>query len=285
MKYLLVGALCLISIYGFAGGGDVVGNGAGLSENNIVYTFKLLPQLLDSCMEKASCHQNASDLEAYRKIHKVVLLNLNKSPGTALQFASMHAKPDFFVTGVNEPNRIAKTCLSTDCPVYFNIDLLNQSNLSYPALAGLLVHEFGHQAGFTDHIYLDYLGAKIRIEAEAKYVSFIYPFDFNKIEIRQINSDFPLKFSEVHFVWNGVTTRLTEQVFNEVSSIPGFIGFEMFNGHYVFENSKDSYVQFEIMAKVFRRKAGVEPVQLELIKFKLEVNTNGKIYKFARATP
>lgn len=275
-------SLILICVTGFTKGGDVVGNGAGLSENNVIYAYKLLPHLLDACIAKESCYQNSADLLAYNKIKHTLVVSLRNELSEMLQFVSATGSPGFFVTAANEPDRIAKTCINGACPVYFNIDLLNRSNLAYPSLASLLTHEFGHQAGYADHAYLDGLGAKIRMLAESKFTSYVYPYDFNKIEFRQINSDFPLKFSEFHFVWNNETTRLTDEIYKEVAVVPGFVGFEMFNGHYIFESSPAAYAQFEIWAKVYAATESSGPVQLRLMKFKLEISPTGKIQKFNR---
>lgn len=267
----------LISVTGFTKGGDVVGNGAGLSENNVIYAYKLLPQLLETCIAKESCYQTQTDLLAFKKIKQALTVSLRNELNEMLQFVSATGAPDFFVTGLNEPDRIAKTCLNEGCTVFFNIDLLNRRNLNYPNLASILTHEFGHQAGFTDHAYLDGLGAKIRTLAESKFTSYVYPYDFNKIEFRQINSDFPLKFSEFHFVWNNETTRLTDEIYKSVSVVQGFVGFELFNGHYVFENSAAAYAQFEVWAKIYTAADASGPIKLRLMKFKIEISPNGKL--------
>lgn len=264
-----------------ARGGDVVGNGGGVVENNFIYAYKMLPQLLSTCIEKESCYQNAEDREVFKKIKSAVEINLRKSTQDVFDFTSGKNKQGFFVTGASEPHRVAKTCLSTNCPVFINVDLLYQNskiNLTYPAIAGLLVHEFGHQAGIESHIYLDSLGAKIRILADSRFTNYVYPYDFNQIEVRQINSDFPMKFAELHFVWNGKTTRLTDKIFSAVSKTPEFIGYELFNGHYLFENSAGIYVQFEIMAKVY--SGGESTAKVNLKRFRVDVSSTGDILSF-----
>jgi hypothetical protein len=275
MKILSI-LLLLAVISSPSHGGTIVGNGAGLVEGNFVFALRMLPQLLDSCLKEAECYQSSSDQAALQEILVVVKKGLKSPISKKIQFVSEVANPGFFTTAFNQTDRIAQTCLQSDCPIYINSDLLyskREPALNYGMIVAVLVHEFGHQAGYKDHTYLDSLAANVRSLAESKHISYPYPLD-SHIEIHQINNDFPIKYSELYLTKNGKVTRLTEYLMSFIREEKDWIGFELINGHYSFQEESTKQVQFLVWVRVYIKNDNHSVLEIKLLRFAVVVNQN-----------
>lgn len=267
-------------------GGGVVNNGAGLVENTFVFAYRMLPQLIDSCVNTANCaseNETPPSAEALilRNISLILKENLNaKMTNERLQFLSESEHPGFFTTGDHETNRIAKTCLNSSCPIYVNLDLLyvnGQPALDYSTITGILIHELGHQTGYADHQFLDALGAKIRIFAAAHYTNYIYPFDASYIEFHQFNHDFPLKFGELYLSKNGQSKRVTQYLLSSIQAVPGWSGFELVNGHYIPNQGTASDIRFEVWAKVYVKNKSDSLMNVQFLQFEIQTDSTGEV--------
>ena len=146
-------------------GGSIVGNGAGLVEQNVFFTRASLPRAIEDCLRLASaCGLSTKDTILLAKIREIALRYPFSSD--RVRFVSEKESPGFFETGAGEAHRIAKTGDEPGDVVYWNVDLFYGARgtplLGLSALTALWIHELGHQAGEKDHGELDRLGALVR---------------------------------------------------------------------------------------------------------------------------
>lgn len=148
-----------------SGGGDIVGNGGGLGEQNFIYALAHLPEFISITLQYDTMSEDQRD--DLTSIFKIARTQYNKSD--KLKFLSEKDHPGFFRSSTDPEIRLAKTDFSPDSLIYVNLDLIYKRDaagdlqiLSMPTMVASLVHEFGHQAGLRDHHYLDLLGARVR---------------------------------------------------------------------------------------------------------------------------
>lgn len=146
-------------------GGDIVGNGGGLSENNILYAFLHMKPMLESCVYTKGCGLTYPERDLLEKIYQ----NFDDElAGPGVRFASSKEQPDLFEVDDNGVTRTAVTGDSVGSPIYFNLERLYPIVNGEPqyvdvlTAVGFLVHELGHHHGVKDHTYLDRLGGKVR---------------------------------------------------------------------------------------------------------------------------
>ena len=236
-------------LFAKSNGGTVVGNGAGIVENNFRYGYFLLKEVIPSCTENQMCQLSDFEINLLNKIVDIITSNLLKEDN--LIFVSEKKEPGFFTTGEgNEPHRIAKTGLSPDQPIFINLDLLyndrNEANLDLPAIVGILVHELGHQTGIKNHAALDFLAAKIRFFLTSKINN--YKFYVNNdpkltANVLVINSEFPIKKAHLFISWNqGEMKDITSEFVNLIkckSNNATNLGFEIQNGNFSKESNSN----------------------------------------------
>ncbi len=179
MKFSIKAALiCFLSLLpqAFAGGGSLVGNGAGLAELEITYAYIRLPEMIRSCFENKDCNLNGGEEEVLRR--ELAVLKAYPNPVLKVQFVSETEKPGFFDTGVNEFHRIAKTEMRDNSVIFINRDALYRNGkavVDMPTGVSILIHELGHQVGIPDHTWLDTLGGKIRATLEKTKLKVDHP--------------------------------------------------------------------------------------------------------------
>lgn len=164
----LVVAATLGSVaYAGAEGGSSVRNGAGLVEQNFTYAYQSLPKAIASCQASPACGNRAADQAVMRAVLEVLrqAQSSYREEGI-LDFISGQANPGFFDTAPGQSHRVARTELAPGATVYINVDQLYLADgnpaLDLGAITAILFHEFGHQAGYSDHQQLDRIGARIR---------------------------------------------------------------------------------------------------------------------------
>ncbi|MBY0515320.1 MAG: hypothetical protein K2P81_00320 [Bacteriovoracaceae bacterium] len=173
-----------------SGGGDIIGNGGGLAEQNFTYALSQLPEFISETLNEGFV--KGVDVTNLNKIYAVAKSESAKAD--KLVFLSGKNNPGIF-SAANDPEiRLAKTGLTSEAPIFVNIDLLYSRTedgteiLPMPVMIASLVHELGHQAGFTDHAYLDFLGARVRRMIEADFNRAARKLNGNlKIEMVSIN--------------------------------------------------------------------------------------------------
>jgi hypothetical protein len=151
-------------------GSDIIGNGAGLAEQNITYLFRHLDRYLILGLNQGE-FLDSQQKEIVRKMLKLVLKN--RFNDKALIFLNSNIFEDFFHDVLDPEERIAKTGFSSEFPIFFNINQVYRTGLAneVSSLLGILIHELGHQGGVASHHYLDELSADLRMLFESFYSS------------------------------------------------------------------------------------------------------------------
>lgn len=143
-------------------GGDIIGNGGGLSEIRLHQIYQRLPRLLNSCLRSNQCPLTDREREWLATIVNVA--KANRDLPYKLIFVSGQEFPHFFATKPDGAPRTARTGFKPLLPVFVNRDhLYDQGRPSQQTgeLMALLIHELGHQAGFRGHTELDHLGSYV----------------------------------------------------------------------------------------------------------------------------
>lgn len=143
--------------------GDVMGNGGGLAEQNIIYAYRNIVSFIDICLDSSDCRLEKKEMQILMSIKA----KMNEEYQTGrIEFKSELREPGTFLLH-GEP-KIAKTWLYVGAPILINVDLLYQKNtagkvvpLALPQAVSILIHELGHHHNFTDHTMLDLLGVKV----------------------------------------------------------------------------------------------------------------------------
>ncbi len=235
--FLLCCCSYLISSVTLAGGASVIGNGAGIVENNIQFGYSSLPDLVSECLRTSRCEISPSEAKSLSKM--LTVLSINASNAERIVYVSEKENPGFFDTGVNEKHRIAKTGLTPSDPIYINTDLLynekGQPNLDLPTIVSILLHEVGHQTGEQNHAFLDIIGSKLKKMLSQKLdIHSIVLSDDSYLEVTIINHKFPFLISDLMISWQGVGTKNLSQAINtSITCTEGDLsGLEIFNGHF-----------------------------------------------------
>ena len=155
-----------------SGGGDIIGNGGGLAEQNFTYALTQLADFIQEAIKEGMV--KAEDAEQLKIIGRQARLEAEKSD--KLVFVSGRNNPGLFKSADSGEVRLATTGLSADTPILVNLDLLYSKQpdgesemLPLPVMVASLVHELGHNVGLKDHAYLDFLGARVRRMIEREY--------------------------------------------------------------------------------------------------------------------
>ena len=275
-KYVFI-ILIVSSTICFAGGGSVIGNGAGLVENNFQYAYTALITTVTECIETQKCEMSQPELKTLIEIKKVLRQNISNVK--RIIFVSDLKFPGFFDTGVNEKHRIAKTGLSSDFPIWVNSDLLyaadGQPAFDFSTISSILVHEVGHQTGEESHPKLDIIGAKVKNMILKKITSHTLKIDAEskKIEITIVNQVYPFSASDIYIAWQGIgSATLTKDLIREIQCDDNnstLAGVEIENGHFT-SISQDTTKAYKIGFGVW-------------INLSCYSNSESKIYKLTKA--
>ena len=242
-------------------------------EQNIQYVYLSLPTLISDCTSgKNQCSVTEEELHLLDKIQKIIYINY--STADRIQFVSERQNPGFFTTSSLESNRIAKTGLDLNSPIFFNIDeiydLNGRPNIDFAAIAAFLIHEIGHQTGEKSHAKLDILGAKIRMQLAAKFVSLDYSFSNQKsiIELTIVNYSLPTAIGDVYLTSStGGSLQLTTIILKKLhcsNSEDNVIGFNINNGHWNHVLDNPSVIEFESWVQVYCRNMRSEQSSLHV---------------------
>lgn len=240
--------------------GGVVGNGAGLVEQNIQFVYLSLPKIISNCVAESNrCPLTSDEVSLVLKVKDVI--RQNSMVVGRIQFASEKQTPGFFTTSSTENNRIAKTGLDSSAPIFINVDELYNSNekpaIDFSGIAAILVHEIGHQTGETSHQKLDILGAKIRIFLNYQFSSLDYTFENSEVvQINIVNYPMPSPIGDLYVSFgSGASMQLTPRIIENLSCTAQgqtLVGFNIVNSHWnhVFKGRTD-LIDFEAWLEVF----------------------------------
>jgi hypothetical protein len=218
-------------------GGDIIGNGGGIAEQDFRFAYSKVPHIVDACLESPFCPIPKKEIELLKNIKKLALVNSENKD--KLIFLSETAYPGFFRDSNDAQIRIAKTAYIAGAPIFINLDMLytsGQSILNFPAIVSVLVHELGHQAKIKSHSLLDELGTRIRgflLEDTGGIEQSILG---NLLKVSFYNLNEANRYSEFMFHYRdnlySIKNTLREQAScEEENSIP--IGFKVSNLHWM----------------------------------------------------
>lgn len=169
MKTVLC-ALLFITTFAHAGG-DLVNNGGGIAEKNVLYAYQKLDTYIKLCLSSDFCKIDKQQKSILEKINEGLPLerqNLNQ-----IQFASEKSSPGFFI--IDGEVKVAKTGSQIGSPIFINTDLLYTKNelgfyipLNISECVAILAHELGHHYGNYSHTDLDLTGVRVALMLQHK---------------------------------------------------------------------------------------------------------------------
>ena len=180
-------------------GGDLINNGGGLGEKNVLYAYERLENYIQLCLNSNRCKLDSAQKAILIKIVSGLSQDKNFKQ---LIFASESKQPGFFLIDGNV--RIAKTGSFVGSPIYINSDLLSAKNkngeievMTIPEAVAVLVHEFGHHYGNYSHEELDFIGVRVSLLLQTKVISTpMIPWQTD-ISLNVLNQDEPGIFPEI----------------------------------------------------------------------------------------
>lgn len=154
-----------------AGKGDLVNNGGGLAEKNILYAYQKLERYIQMCLNSSLCRLDGRQREILTQIQQG--LPQEKQAGNQIQFASERNSPGTFI--IDREVKVAKTGSRIGSPIIVNTDLLYSRNemgfyipVSVAESVAILIHELGHHYGNYSHTELDLLGVRMAMMLQLK---------------------------------------------------------------------------------------------------------------------
>lgn len=197
---------CFLILSGFlnsqaiALGGDMVNNGGGLAEKNVLFAYDKLDKYIQICLNSDSCKLNSSQKDLLSQI--LTSLPLEKQNQKQISFSSEKKNPGTFI--IDGLVRVAKTGSNIGSPIYINSDLLYSKNevnsyvpVSIPEAVAILLHEFGHHYGNYSHEELDLIGVRVSMLLQQKIISTpLVPWT-SDISVNVFNLNLTTSFPEV----------------------------------------------------------------------------------------
>lgn len=172
LRFLILSVLLVrwTSSIAFAGG-DLVNNGGGIAEKNILYAYQKIDTYIKLCLNSNFCKIDKNQRLILEQI-KNGIMQERQNP-EQLQFVSEKLKPGFFI--IDGEVKVAKTGRQIGSPIFVNLDLLYTKNemgyyipTSLSESVAILVHELGHHYGSYTHNELDLLAVRVALMLQHK---------------------------------------------------------------------------------------------------------------------
>ena len=164
MKKYLILTLLLMSFNLLAKGGDLVNNGGGIAERNVLFAYTNLEFSIGLCLDLESCHLSNREHSILKDIYSH--LDEEKKNQNQIVFISELKYPGTFI--IDGEMKAAATGSTIGSVIRVNTDLLYSIKeheqieaLSVHEATAMLVHELGHHYGSFTHTELDLLGIKV----------------------------------------------------------------------------------------------------------------------------
>ncbi len=198
MKTFLFSLLLFISVA--QAGGDLVNNGGGIAEKNILQAYQKLENYIRLCLSSNFCKIDNQQRTILEKI--IGGLEQEKQQEGQIQFASEKARPGFFI--IDGEVKVAKTGDGIGSLIFVNSDLLYTKNemgyyipLSISEAVAILVHELGHHYGAFSHTDLDLTGVRVALMLQHKtYNTPLLPWT-EQISATIINPDVDTSYPDI----------------------------------------------------------------------------------------
>lgn len=218
MKTILQLAVFLMALNSFAGG-DLVNNGGGIAEKNVIFAYQRLDEYLRMCLSSDFCKLSIPQRTILTRIAGG--LNDERKGGNQVQFDSEKNHPGTFI--IDYEVKVAKTGSTIGSLILINSDLLYTKNelgfyipMSVSEAVAVLVHELGHHYGNYSHTDLDLLGVRVAMLLQHKtYSTPLLPWS-QQISAMVINPDLDNSFPEVLLYVEDQVIDVSEQFKNTV---------------------------------------------------------------------
>jgi hypothetical protein len=218
--FILIMGLQSSVVFSKAKGGDLVNNGGGLAERNVLFAYTNLEFSLKLCLDSTSCHLSATEQSLLRTIYEH--LAEERSNLSQIEFISEVKNPGTFI--IDGEMKAAVTGSTIGTVIRINTDLLytTKNNNQLEALSvhesvAMLIHELGHHYGDYSHVELDLLGIKVAQNlGKSTYQTPLLPNE-NLISAVLINGEAGLSFPEVLLYGNQQMFNLSELLKKEVA--------------------------------------------------------------------
>ena len=154
-------------------GGDLVNNGGGIAEKNVLYAYEKLDVYLKLCLNSNACKLTLDQKKIVEQIYKS--LGEEKQNRNQIEFLSEKAKPNSFI--LEGQVRVARTGSRVGSVIMINTDLLysqignTYTAVSIPEAVAILVHELGHHYGKYTHDELDLIGVRVSMLMQQKMIN------------------------------------------------------------------------------------------------------------------
>lgn len=225
MKTFLISIMLITSI-AYAGG-DLINNGGGLAEKNVLYAYQKLDTYIKLCLSSDFCKIDKLQRGILEKISEGLVQERQNL--SQIQFDSEKTNPGFFM--INSEVKVAKTGSQIGSPIFINTDLLYTRNelgfyipLSISESVAILVHELGHHYGAYSHTDLDLAGVRVALMLQHKtYNTPLLPWSeqISAVIINQdVDSSYPDILIYVEDQAFDVTQQFRDAVFCPKFSIP-----------------------------------------------------------------
>lgn len=161
-------------------GGDLVNNGGGIAEKNVMFAYQKLGSYIQLCLNSDFCKIDSEQRGILQKIAQG--LPQEQQVLGQVQFASERNQNGFFI--IDREVKVAKTGSRIGSPIYINLDLIYTKNelgyyipMSVGEAVAVLIHELGHHYGDYTHTDLDLLGVRVAMMLQYKtYTSPLLPW-------------------------------------------------------------------------------------------------------------
>lgn len=301
-QFCISGILLLFASTSFAQSngstwGSLIGNGAGLVEQNVTYTYIALPRAINSCLHLPGvCTITVKDAQLLTRIRNLAEATPAATQGR-IQFVAESKQPGFFETGLGQAHRLAKTGTTAQDPIYWNTDQMYQSDghpaVDVPALIAIWIHELGHQVGELDHQYLDRLGASVRTVLINQLFELKYQSDYGQIKVVALNYLGATAKADLYVSDDVTVLRLSNQLDKQAkcaNSQDSVLGWSLSNGHWSAHlqkadaKSQDYKLPFKAWLDVICSHKGVMAQSSRAITILLDLKLEGKALLIKSAT-
>lgn len=214
--------------------GDIVGNGGGLIEQNFQFAYNSVLSAIDHCMIKLNCQMSPKEKILLMDIKSTYFLKFSETHHFI--FLKENEAQSLFSKAVDPSERIAKTGFSHEFPIFINLTQIEQNPTlinDLGAQLAIILHELGHQAGYSSHSLLDSISSKVRAAFNYQMTSTSLKVVDEDLLVNIYNSSETLETQVSYFYNNQVrflTYTIQDQLACQESRSP--IGYSLSNQHW-----------------------------------------------------
>jgi hypothetical protein len=223
IKLVVMAAVLFAGLRSFAGG-DLVNNGGGIAEKNVIFAYQRLESYLRLCLTSELCRIDKTQKEILEQI--INGMPQERQNTNQIQFVSEKRNPGFFI--IDGEVKVAKTGSRVGSSIFVNTDLLYTKNemgyfipITLSEAAAILVHELGHHYGNYSHTDLDLLGVRVAMLLNHRtYSTPLLPWT-QQISATVINPNLDESFPDILLYIEDQVVDISEK-YKAIASCPKF---------------------------------------------------------------